>query len=77
MYVSIPSVTATLTVELFFLLFKKTVIIPGDNDIGGEGADLRTPFKVARFEKHFEPIEGVVNHLFIDFMKVKVFIKSL
>ncbi|KAK3802027.1 hypothetical protein RRG08_064620 [Elysia crispata] len=52
--------------------FSKTVIIPGDNDIGGEGADLRTPFKVARFEKHFEPIEGVVNHLFIDFMKLDI-----
>ncbi|RUS82083.1 hypothetical protein EGW08_010160 [Elysia chlorotica] len=53
--------------------FSKKVIIPGDNDIGGEGADLRTPFKVARFEKHFEPIEGIVNYFFIDLIKVNIF----
>ncbi|GFR99648.1 metallophosphoesterase 1 [Elysia marginata] len=52
--------------------FCKRVIIPGDNDIGGEGADLRTPFKVARFERHFEAIEGVENYLFVDFIKLDI-----
>ena len=46
------------------------MIIPGDNDVGGEGADFRTPFKVSRFEKHFQEIEGVVNFEFVDFIKV-------
>ncbi|XP_035826961.1 cell division control protein 1 [Aplysia californica] len=50
----------------------KTVIIPGDNDIGGEGRDFRTPFKVDRFEKHFENLTGVVKHGFIDFMKLDI-----
>ncbi|GFO44640.1 metallophosphoesterase 1 [Plakobranchus ocellatus] len=52
--------------------YSKTIVIAGDNDIGGEGADMRTPFKVARFEKHFDAIEGVVNHMFVDFIKLDI-----
>ena len=46
-------------------------MIPGDNDIGGEGRDFRTPFKVKRFERHFQNITGFDRHGFIDFMKVR------
>ncbi|BFZ17415.1 hypothetical protein BsWGS_20454 [Bradybaena similaris] len=50
--------------------YAKTIVIPGDNDIGGEGGDVRTFFKVSRFEKHFENLTGVVSHGFIDFLKI-------
>jgi predicted phosphodiesterase len=50
----------------------QTIIIPGDNDIGGEGGDFRTAFKVSRFEKQFENLTGVVNHVFIDFLKLDI-----
>lgn len=46
------------------------IYIPGDNDIGGEFRDYRTPQKVDRFEKHFEQVDGIVRHEFIDFIKV-------
>ncbi|XP_059143920.1 uncharacterized protein LOC131931214 [Physella acuta] len=48
----------------------KTIVIPGDNDIGGEGSDFRTASKVRRFEKHFENLTGVVSHGFVDFLKL-------
>lgn len=48
----------------------QSVIVPGDNDIGGEGGDFRTPFKVHRFEQHFGNLTGLVNHKFVDFLKV-------
>lgn len=46
----------------------KVVYVPGDNDIGGEGADFRTPFKVSRFENHFHNLTGVINVHFVDFI---------
>ena len=49
----------------------QVVYIPGDNDVGGEGADFRTKFKTSRFEKHFGNLTGVANAHFIDFIKVK------
>ncbi|CAG5129770.1 unnamed protein product [Candidula unifasciata] len=52
--------------------YAKTVVIPGDNDIGGEGGDLRTFFKVNRFEKHFENLTGAVSHGFVDFLKLDI-----
>ena len=52
------------------ILILQNVYIPGDNDIGGEGADFRTKFKVSRFERHFENLTGVVNAHFVDFIKV-------
>ncbi|XP_076459885.1 uncharacterized protein LOC143292998 [Babylonia areolata] len=48
----------------------KVVYIPGDNDIGGEGADFRTKYKTSRFERHFENLTGVVNAHFVDFIKL-------
>ncbi|KAK7112446.1 uncharacterized protein [Littorina saxatilis] len=51
-------------------LNSKVVYIPGDNDIGGEGFDFRTKFKISRFERHFENLTGVVNVHFIDFIKL-------
>ncbi|KAH9505299.1 hypothetical protein Btru_059196 [Bulinus truncatus] len=50
--------------------YAKTIVIPGDNDIGGEGADFRTQFKVSRFENHFENLTGMVSHGFVDFLKL-------
>lgn len=35
------------------------VYIPGDNDIGGEGADPVTINKMDRFDKHFGPVKAV------------------
>ena len=54
----------------------QNVYIPGDNDIGGEGADFRTKFKISRFERHFENLTGVVNVHFIDFIKVSSYCLS-
>ena len=39
----------------------KMIYIPGDNDIGGEGADPVTILKIDRFDKHFGPEHGVYN----------------
>ena len=30
------------------------IYIPGDNDIGGEGADLMEAWKIQRFDNHFQ-----------------------
>ncbi|XP_062593192.1 uncharacterized protein LOC134254673 [Saccostrea cucullata] len=48
----------------------KRIYIPGDNDVGGEFRDFRTPEKVDRFVKHFEQVDGIVQHKFIDFIKI-------
>lgn len=50
----------------------KVVYVPGDNDIGGEAGDFRTPFKVNRFERHFHNLTGVVNAFFIDFIMLDI-----
>ncbi|CAL1547258.1 unnamed protein product [Lymnaea stagnalis] len=50
--------------------YAKTIVIPGDNDIGGEGGDFRTAFKIGRFERYFENLTGVVSQGFIDFLKL-------
>ncbi len=45
--------------------------VPGDNDVGGEGADPRLDWKVTRFHEHFashDPDMEIVK--FIDFIKV-------
>uniref|UniRef100_A0A0B7AH84 Calcineurin-like phosphoesterase domain-containing protein n=1 Tax=Arion vulgaris TaxID=1028688 RepID=A0A0B7AH84_9EUPU len=52
--------------------YVKTIVIPGDNDVGGEGGDVRTVYKVSRFEKHFENMTGVITHGFIDFLKLDI-----
>lgn len=54
----------------------KRIYIPGDNDIGGEYRDYRTPQKVDRFEKHFEQVDGIIRHEFIDFIKMDVRIQN-
>ncbi|XP_046566490.1 LOW QUALITY PROTEIN: metallophosphoesterase 1-like [Haliotis rubra] len=48
----------------------KKIFVPGDNDIGGEGRDFRSPFKIARFENHFENLTGIERVGFIDFIKL-------
>ncbi|XP_071107211.1 uncharacterized protein [Haliotis cracherodii] len=50
--------------------YAKKMFVPGDNDIGGEGRDFRSPFKIARFEHHFENITGIERVGFIDFIKL-------
>uniref|UniRef100_K1R919 Calcineurin-like phosphoesterase domain-containing protein n=1 Tax=Magallana gigas TaxID=29159 RepID=K1R919_MAGGI len=52
----------------------KRIYIPGDNDIGGEYRDYRTPQKVDRFEKHFEQVDGIIRHEFVDFIKPVAYI---
>ena len=37
----------------------KMIYIPGDNDIGGEGADPVTINKIDRFARHFGPVSAV------------------
>ncbi|KAL3876746.1 hypothetical protein ACJMK2_034543 [Sinanodonta woodiana] len=48
----------------------KKLYLPGDNDIGGEGRDVRTVMKIKRFVNHFEELEGVVKFGFIDYVKM-------
>ncbi|XP_067672644.1 metallophosphoesterase 1 homolog [Haliotis asinina] len=48
----------------------KKIFVPGDNDIGGEGRDFRSPFKITRFENHFENLTGIERVGFIDFIKL-------
>jgi hypothetical protein len=59
------------------LVLFQVIYIPGDNDVGGEGMDFRTKFKMSRFEHSFENLTGVVNTFFIDFIKVSVLVKLL
>ena len=53
------------------------IYIPGDNDIGGEGRDYKTQWKVNRFEENFEKITGLVNVEFVDFIKVMLFVQVM
>jgi hypothetical protein len=46
------------------------IFLHGDNDVGGEGADMKTDTKVKRFEKYFGSVSGVVSEGSIDFVKV-------
>ena len=55
--------------------FPQFVIIPGDNDIGGEPPDFRSPFKMNRFEKNFENLTGAFSYGFLDFLKVWIILK--
>ncbi|XP_025080618.1 cell division control protein 1-like isoform X2 [Pomacea canaliculata] len=57
--------------SVFYLMKgSKVIYVPGDNDIGGEGGDVRTPGKIRRFESHFENTTGVVKVHFLDFIKL-------
>lgn len=62
-----------LLVGLLHIYFLQVIYLPGDNDIGGEGNDHVTRFKIDRFNRHFpskvETIAGniqfvVVNMIF-------------
>lgn len=48
------------------------VYLPGDNDIGGEGAELMTWEKIGRFSEAFGKPNLVINLKDIDFVKVWV-----
>ncbi|XP_041364904.1 uncharacterized protein LOC121380170 [Gigantopelta aegis] len=57
--------------NIFYPVENSVVIfIPGDNDIGGEGRDYRTPWKMSRYEESFGNISGLVNVGFVDFIKL-------
>ena len=53
-----------------FIFFQK-IYISGDNDVGGEGFDLKQGWKIERFENYFSPLLGVesVKNI-VDFLKV-------
>ncbi|XP_070579565.1 uncharacterized protein [Ptychodera flava] len=48
----------------------KLLLLPGDNDIGGEGSDFITQDKTRRFELHFDKQYEVVPFKYVDFLKV-------
>ncbi|XP_066292833.1 metallophosphoesterase 1 homolog isoform X1 [Branchiostoma lanceolatum] len=50
----------------------KLILLAGDNDIGGEGADMITQEKMQRFEKNFAPLNEVVRVKNVDFIKVNL-----
>jgi len=65
----------------FFKLFVvpetiKVISIPGDNDIGGEGADKITQEKAQRFDDTFGK-ETYIQYKFLEFIKVNLLTKSL
>ena len=43
--------------------------LPGDNDIGGEGFDLREARKISRFYKYFEKLD-VLTHQNMELVQV-------
>ena len=47
-------------------------MIPGDNDVGGEGIDVKQPWKVNRFKKYLDVSSSgdVASVKSIDFFKV-------
>ena len=47
------------------------IYLPGDNDVGGEMWDERTPLKVNRFNKYFKR-EELVNTNFVDYFTVSI-----
>ncbi|XP_064618466.1 metallophosphoesterase 1 homolog [Lineus longissimus] len=62
-------------VNRFYAIFQKAreskmIFLHGDNDVGGEGLDMKTDAKVERFEKYFGPIAGVVTEGSVDFVKI-------
>lgn len=70
------------TLERFFWAFReiqhaKTVYIPGDNDIGGEGRDFMTSKKVHRFQQHFGNVTDIIKFGFIDYVKLNIVAHSL
>lgn len=50
---------------------ERTIYVPGDNDIGGEGMDEVTPNKVSRFFSAFKQTE-VDSFKFIDFIQIRI-----
>ncbi|XP_052817791.1 uncharacterized protein LOC128243849 isoform X1 [Mya arenaria] len=50
----------------------KTIYIPGDNDIGGEGRDFVHAWKSDRYEEHFGNISDVIRFGFVDYAKLNV-----
>lgn len=56
--------------------FLQKLLLPGDNDVGGEGADLRSVDKVLRFEKHFSRTYQLVSKKFVDFFAVSCFLSA-
>eukprot|EP00058_Branchiostoma_floridae_P018118 XP_002603607.1 hypothetical protein BRAFLDRAFT_126917 [Branchiostoma floridae] len=64
-------------VQRFYQIFHvptetKLILLAGDNDIGGEGADVITQEKMLRFEKNFAPLNEVVRVKNVDFIKVNL-----
>lgn len=47
------SVTAGTTMFICLIIFFQAIIIPGDNDIGGENGEIVTPRNVLRFKEAF------------------------
>ncbi|XP_072168309.1 uncharacterized protein [Diadema setosum] len=48
----------------------KVIYLAGDNDIGGEGSDRITSEKIARFERHFQPVNEAVQYKHVAFYKI-------
>src|SRR6218665_473602 len=60
-----------------FICFTQKVFIPGDNDVGGEGFEMKEKWKLDRFFKSFDQngnrsSSDVINVKFVDFLKVCV-----
>ncbi|XP_053392739.1 metallophosphoesterase 1 homolog isoform X2 [Mercenaria mercenaria] len=55
----------------------KTIYIPGDNDIGGEGRDFMTTRKVERFERNFGNMSEIIKFGFIDYVKLHILTHAL
>ena len=57
--------------------------ISGDNDVGGEGGDMKEKHKTDRFKKFFTKLEseeldtGVTSVKFLDFFRVSLNITSI
>ena len=47
----------------------KSVVISGDNDVGGEGTDYKQPRKVDRFREHFEFSKAGNHNMYISTIK--------
>ena len=52
------------------------IYLPGDNDVGGEGFDIKEQWKVKRFNSYFQHTDSrslaVINYKFLDFLRVGI-----
>lgn len=62
--------------QRFYKIFQrggvKSLFVPGDNDIGGEGPDIVTDEKISRFRRRFHENQKV-HHQFLRFVRVNYF----